>query len=364
MRAPISCRRRLPAAFTLVELLVVIAIIGILVALLLPAVQSAREAARRSQCLSNMRQVGLALMNYESANGRFPAGAVQRDLAAAEASADPTMFSWVTLVMRYVEEAAAYDQADWTIPLGERVAADNTAHHIQFKTFQCPTDEPADVVDGMNFYGARGNYVANAGIGWVWMDNPADFTSYPFQCRTKSQINPFANRYAEDPYGTGVTEEPKHWSKCEDGSSLYRLGAFLVNKGLKLARATDGTSKTAAVSELITVPGVDTRGAMHFGAAAMYMHDFVPNAKQVTLLGKPDDWKDLTRYCVNEYNAPCKQNSQAWKGQWNQTARSNHPGGVNTLFVDGSAKLVQDSIEQLIWHAYSTPDGEEVVGSL
>ena len=363
------CQSRRPSAdrsamhgFTLVELLVVIAIIGILVALLLPAVQAAREAARRSACSNNIRQIGIALMNYESSNGSLPPGATQR-MASTTGPGNPTMFSWITQIMQYIEEASAYDQADWQVPFADRVSAGNTAHHIEFETFQCPSDEPVGIVN--NFYGARGNYVANAGIGWVWMDNPVEFSDYPYQCRPGSDVNPFARLYAQDPYGTGVTAEPNHWQRCSAGSSLYRLGAFLFNRPLKLSRAVDGTSKTAAVSELITVEGQDTRGAMHFGGAALYMHDVAPNAQQVTLLGTTSDWEDLTRYCVvDNLDAPCKDSRDGWQGQWNQAARSRHTGGANVLLLDASVIFVNDDIDLLIWHAYATPNGEEVVDQL
>ncbi|MEO1497834.1 MAG: DUF1559 domain-containing protein [Planctomycetota bacterium] len=347
--------------FTLVELLVVIAIIGILVALLLPAVQAAREAARRSSCLNNMRQVGLALMNYEGANGELPPGATQR-----ESGTDPTMFSWITLIMQYVEEAAAYDQADWQIPLGIRNDQGNTAHHIPFETFRCPSDEPVDIVN--NWWGARGNYVANGGIGWVWMQNPPStdgFEAYPFQCRTGAEIFPFNFAASADPFGTGDTTEAAHWERCALGSSLYRLGAFLTNRGLRLARATDGTSKTAAVSELITVEGQDTRGTMHFGGAALYVHNVAPNATTWSELGVVKPWDDLTRFCVSGPNAPCAPEYQSeensWRGRWSQAARSRHTGGVNVVLLDASASFVNNDVDLAIWHAASTPNGEELV---
>lgn len=344
-------------AFTLVELLVVIAIIGILVALLLPAVQAAREAARRSACSNNIRQVGLALLNYESAKGKLPEGARQREGVAS----NPTQFSWVTRIMAYIEEAAAYDQVDWTIPLAERFSAGDTAHHIPLATFRCPSGEEVGVPDGMNFYGARGNYVANAGIGWIYMDD-AD----PNQCKYK---NPFLQIIANDPFDSGLDSPPKHLSRCSNDqtstpqTSMLRLGMFQVNRGLSLARVTDGTSKTAAISELITVEGQDTRGAMHFGAGAMYMHDQGPNTKTATVNGISYGWKDLTRYCSDneDLSTPCDENKDQWRGAWNHNARSLHTGGVNLVRVDASVSFINDEIDLGVWQALSTPDGEEIV---
>ncbi|TWT47388.1 DUF1559 domain-containing protein [Botrimarina hoheduenensis] len=347
-----SARHR---GFTLVELLVVIAIIGILVALLLPAVQAAREAARRSSCSNNIRQVGLALLNYESAQGALPEAARQRTTGGS----NPTQFSWITRIMRYVEEASAYDAADWEIPMAERNTAGNTAHHIEFATFRCPSSEPVGVPDGMSWYGARGNYVANAGIGWIYMDDPD-----PNQCK---YANPFVGILAQDPYGSGMVEPPPHLDFCPSGrTSMIRLGAFQVNRGLKLAQAADGTSKTAAVAEIITVPGQDTRGVMHFGAGALYMHDQTPNTLQATINGTTAAWSDWTRYCApDDPRAPCRNNSKEWAGQWQHNARSEHPGGVHLVRLDGGATFVNDEVELSVWQAYCTPNGSEIaVGEL
>jgi prepilin-type N-terminal cleavage/methylation domain-containing protein len=358
-RASLNRRSAARFAFTLVELLVVIAIIGILVALLLPAIQAAREAARRTQCTNNIRQIGIAFMNYETAKKRLPNGATQRygndKTTGAPYTGDPTMFGWISTMMPYLEEASLYAQVNWTIPLGQRVSMpvgnpNRTAHHIKFESYICPSAEQVELVN--DWYGARGNYAANVGIGTIWMND----TSPTQDCAFASQ-NP----------GYGCTTH-KYWPTAPranpeaPNSSLSRFGAFMVNKGRKMGEFEDGTSKTAAVSELLTIPGTvdsstngDTRGTLHFGAASMYMHDFLPNHVDTSNIQV-----DQTRYCVASDFAPCRPTNDEWKGEWKHTARSAHPGGVNVMLVDTSVRFVSESVSLETWQAYSTPRGGEV----
>jgi type II secretory pathway pseudopilin PulG len=330
--------------------LVVIAIIGILVALLLPAIQAAREAARRNQCLNNIRQVGIALMNFESNKKQFPIGATQRygddPKTKAPYTGDPTMYSWVSLIMPYIEESGLYESVDWTIPLGERNAQvpPDTSHHIPFETYKCPSDEQVGITN--TWYGARGNYAGNVGIGVVWMNDPSP-TQDCFK-KTTSQFSCAAHPYPAT-LQWGSNPEAKD-------SSLSRFGTFMVNKGRAMAEFEDGTSKTAAVAEIRTIPGVgdnhpngDTRGVLHFGAGVMYMHDYPPNYIEL---------RDLTRWCVQAHYAPCNGLSD-YRGGWRHFARSAHPGGLNAMMVDTSARFVSDDINPDAWKALATPRGAE-----
>ena len=148
------CRKpriRWPAAFTLVELLVVIAIIGILVALLLPAIQAAREAARRTQCQNNLKQMGLAILNYESSNGKLPPGVI-KDNPAGSTGGD-YYSGWSHDLMPYAEDAALRDLYIDNIPITATTPA-NDPKVIQAKKFretyvpmyQCPSDQPPELI--------------------------------------------------------------------------------------------------------------------------------------------------------------------------------------------------------------------------
>lgn len=339
------------AGFTLVELLVVIAIIGTLVGLLLPAIQAARESARRAECQNNLHNIGLALHNYASSKNSFPPGDVR------ENNPSKTLYSWVTLIMPYLEEAAAYESTDWTIRLEDRAAEGDTAHHIFLDTFACPSElnQPVEIGIVNSFYGARGNYVGNAGTGWYWAldKNPHE------------QIEAW-----ETSGGTNAPRDILEARGEPDGIHMTSLGLFVLSdpnpiQGRRFGEITDGTSNTAAVSELRMVPGQDTRGAMHFGPAALYMHDHPPN------VGARNEFTnraivDSTRWCDRlgpaKEIAPCVEADGEWRGLWQHLARSYHPGGINLAMADGSTQYINNDIEVAIWHALATADGQELVG--
>ncbi len=312
-------------AFTLVELLVVIAIIGVLVGLLLPAVQAAREAARRAQCVNNLHQIGVALMNYESRAGEFPPADVRAENPVTQLP--KTLHSWVTILMNFIEEGNIYNSTDWVKKtLEERDRDKDTTHHYKLAAFNCPSDIQVDIVN--SFYGARGNYAANAGTGWVWMDD-IDW------------------RQEDHPRSASAAD-------LLPDSSLDSFGAFFVNRGLKISDATDGTSHTAAVCELRKVDGEDSRGALHFGGAVMYMHDETPNSFA----------EDRTRHCdrrAAELIAPCRPTQDSWAGGWAHYARSQHVGGVNLLMLDASVQFVTNEVNLVRWLQLSSPFGEEVL---
>ena len=372
-----------PQAFTLVELLVVIAIIGVLVALLLPAVQAAREAARRAQCVNNLHNIGLAVQNYASTYQTFPPADVRKgNLSASYSSRTDhvkSIFSWVTVLMPFIEEGNKFAVTDWRIPLLGRTESSNevdrTAHHLTLETFTCPSEvhQPSEIGKANDFYGARGNYVANSGRGYYCA---LDLTP-------EEAIRAWEETIQGDPDANPLVIRS---STAEGDPHMTALGAFVVAnlpfvpgatnsdpvsgtlKGRTFGQFTDGTSNTAAVSELKLVPGTDTRGVMHFGPGSLYMHDWQPN----TPLGTRNPFfqfseiLDWSRYCGEESGqiSSCRlTSSSSWAGVWQHIARSYHPGGVNLAMADGSTRFINDQIDLDTWHALATPDGEELINS-
>jgi prepilin-type N-terminal cleavage/methylation domain-containing protein/prepilin-type processing-associated H-X9-DG protein len=303
--------------FTLVELLVVIAIIGILVALLLPAVQAAREAARRSGCTNNLRQEAIAMQNYNSARGALPTGLNQCCWG-----------TWQVAILPYLEETALsalyknyggpegslwyYDEPNMTNVVSKRIAAAT-----------CPSDKisaPFPIgTGGMT----KHNYVVNYG--------PTGLEK---------------NLY-EIPNGG--------WNQVALLNGVKYEGApFESRKAIKLSRITDGTSNTLLMAEVLQGENSDIRGLTWWGDGAGFTTYLGPNASQ-------PDVSVYASYCnVTENDLkPCVQQTHANPEMY--AARSRHPGGVNVAMCDGSVRAVSDTIDLNTWRALSTIHGAEVV---
>ncbi|HYO26021.1 MAG TPA: DUF1559 domain-containing protein, partial [Lacipirellulaceae bacterium] len=323
------------AAFTLVELLVVVAIIGALVGLLLPAVQGSREAARRTECLNRMRQIVLAMQNYESSRGALPAGSVAQADPANPATPH-SFYRWSALAqaLPYMEGGVQFAQLDMTAPLylaSFQVSPQNLdAVAVVLPQFLCPSDRQQRVSPA---FGPT-NYSLCAGSG------------------------------------------------AGGGTPFDADGAFYINSHTRIADFTDGTSATVILSEGVlgeTPPPLTGRAAANpqlvYGFAmgvplttaacnatalwnlsdppafswangeyrsAMYNHWTTPNAAQFDCItartvGPPEE----------------KYAAYGWRA-----ARSAHTGGVNAALADGSGRFVADGVDLTAWQAMSTRAAE------
>jgi prepilin-type N-terminal cleavage/methylation domain-containing protein/prepilin-type processing-associated H-X9-DG protein len=319
--------------FTVVELLVVIGIIGMLAALLLPAIQAARGSARRTQCLNNIKQLGIALHSFTSAQGRFPPGAVAKQYSP-EPTHPHTFYRWSALahLLPYLEEANAYRKLDLALPLygpGLTVLPQNKEGVAQtIAEFLCPSDHGQPVAKGF----APTNYAACAGSG------------------------------------------------ANGGSPFDADGLFFVNSITRFATIRDGASKTIAISESLlgnengasnpadpqrtykftfTTPLVesscnssaiynftDARGFSWANGeyrCALYNHRSTPNSSQMDCMA-----------AVNVGDVSVRYSAYAWRA-----ARSQHPGGVNALYGDSSVRFVSDEVDSAVWLAAATRSGNE-----
>jgi prepilin-type N-terminal cleavage/methylation domain-containing protein len=313
-----SCPRSRQAGFTLVELLVVIAIIGILVAMLLPAVQSARESARRAQCLNNFKQVGEALHNHHSTYGHFPTGTDMWTSKSAVPCAFPPGktapfigFSWGVHILPFLEERVVYDMFD----LEER--SDNNyargpnyvASASRIDSFLCPSD-----IRGFELVGCCSDNTNGAleseDMGKSNMAGVADSDNW--QC-VFEEYDDYPSGWP-DPYADGV---------------LYQHSKVSTNK------ITDGTTHTLMVGEVVGY--ADIEHAAYWWSA----------------------WNVLDT--SNGINLPIRVPPQSLFNSEEAGFASYHPGGCHFTRADGSAEFYSETIDQVLLAALSTRAGGEIL---
>ena len=309
-----SGRSRLPkGGFTLVELLVVIAIIGILIALLLPAVQAAREAARRSQCTNNLKQIGLALHMHHDRSNRLPYGAFwyTGSTTGNERSNETT---WVFWILPFVEQNALYQKFDQTKGTGVASNAPNYYNRAvtsqSLEAFSCPSNPRPSPLAVLSDSYAKGNYVANNGLG------------------------PMNERCFQYTQPTRPTDQDP--------------GVFYLNSETNFRDFLDGTTNTAMVSEIRLAGGGDFRGVLHYPEGPFYHHNYSPNSLTADRL--------RSGFCSSSDRAPCVTAfGSCGDRALVMTARSDHPSGVNVCFGDASVRFVGETLDIAIWKALATP---------
>ena len=322
-----SYRRRLGHGFTLVELLVVIAIIGILVALLLPAIQAARESARRAQCTSNLKNIALALHNYHDSHKELPAAAWLRPEpkgANDDILADNRLFwNWAIRILPFIEEQALAGRftINETTPISKDTGTDNnSARGTEIPVMLCPSDAGrGNRFQGTNGNWARGNYGYNA------------FQYWPNSFLWKDLLNGASKQYYKWNLGVGG---------IEDG----------VNRQvLNLSKITDGTTKTIMLAELrVGINENDRRGVWAMGMCGSNLHcrhaGFVPNLCTPgidDILGGPA----LVTANRGQLQTECMMPDSGVDASGQSLVRSLHPGGANCAMADASVRFISDFIE-------------------
>jgi prepilin-type N-terminal cleavage/methylation domain-containing protein/prepilin-type processing-associated H-X9-DG protein len=349
-------RTHIRRGFTLIELLVVIAIIAVLIGLLLPAVQKVREAAARTQCMNNLKQLGLALHNYQTTNNMLPAGwlgnsdPITYPLASGYSD---YFFSWSVLAQMnpYLEQTAIYNSMNlkepiYTLP-NFTVSSDNQfAIQQTIKLFLCPSDIGQT---GSSAYGepviGSVNYVACFGSG------------------TTNGAAPF-------------------------GSPMNTDGMFQGKTSFRLTDVTDGLSNTACMSESILGQGLEgSTGAAPGDSSTVYAYlGYLGTAINDTNCAAATTWNGNNRRgfmwasgeirCVsyNHYLVPNSPSYDCVNNDPNnllapevasgiRAARSRHSGGVNLMLGDGSVRFASNNVDPTVWRAAGTRAGNEVPGN-
>lgn len=360
--------RHLPRrAFTLIELLVVIAIIAILIALLLPAVQQAREAARRTQCKNNLKQLGLAMHNYADAFGMFPPGRIvyvsATDDKTSGANSNATTglgncFSGFAQLLPHLDQAPLYNSINFYS--GPDTAPNNAVSDIQPTVFLCPSDFAKPTLpQGTGFVGLT-NYVMNTGTTFaVSPNNPAGnpITGIFFEnssVRLRDIIDGSSNTVCLSEQVTSVLGDPTATAVSASASGTWTGGT--PSTGFAL---TTGNNNSSSGPELVNYPGDCvsgntlqlTRGnRLLYGAPGhtMYNHIRGPNDSGIDCRG----------------GLPHSPRNYYWWSRLshNVASHSRHSGGVQSLFTDGHVQFFSSNISVAVWQGLGSRNGGEVLG--
>ncbi|MEQ1828692.1 MAG: DUF1559 domain-containing protein [Pirellula sp.] len=319
------------SGFTLVELLVVIAIIGILVGLLLPAVQAAREAARRMQCSNNLKQIGLGILNYESSTKRLPSGSI----GGATPAAWGNYITPQVAILPYIEAGNLYSLYNFTSLQVDQNSVNAAAIKPTIGTFVCPTGVPRI---GYSWAGQT-DYVQNMGIN-------ADYTvrSGPFFRNSNTKIGDCSDGLSNTAFFSEIRKGPLANDTANPRIVVPRTSIeyFATATDVTTWAAADRITYNATVCDNPAAAAWQTRGLMYFRgqtSTTFYTHTLTPNSR----------FRDCAGATV----------TNLWNGHL--AARSFHTGGVNLARGDGSVGFISNSVDPIGYSALGSMQGGEVV---
>ena len=318
-----SLAARLRPAFTLVECLVAVSILGILVALILPAVQSARESARRIQCASNLKQLGIALQTYYSENNMFPPGV--RTKSGRSGTFEYGNISVFVSILPQIEQRVLFDCVNFDLALydtaGTPLVENQTVRRASVALFLCPSDGEVN---------HRVNYRFNRG---VWQQNAQDYGPFaPFFISTQASISDGLSRTAfmSERVGGDFIQG------SQDAKRNFVYSTQIDTASMKIE--DDFVAPCLSSADRVWLPFTG-RYWFYNGDPFTYYHH----------LGRPNDDRPS---CFSHYE-------RHWGILGFAPPRSNHAGSVNVLYGDGHVEPILDSIDPRLWRALGTPRGGE-----
>jgi prepilin-type N-terminal cleavage/methylation domain-containing protein/prepilin-type processing-associated H-X9-DG protein len=307
-------RRR--AGFTLIELLVVIAIIGVLIALLLPAVQAAREAARRAQCTNNLKQIGIAMHNYHDALGALPMGQVP-----------VTSYSALSLALPYFEQSTSYAAVNFSLPNSD--PSNNTVRMTQISSFLCPSDYP----NRLPSRGAATNYHANKGGQVIWTDATGPNAGMP--APNGIFVYGLSVRFAEVSDGTSNTAFFSERTLADGNNAVVS-----PLEDVFFSPASPATPDEAMqICRAVNINDLATQFPLFMGAPWL-------NGQHTYQHISPPNDRSCGYFLINRATMP---------------PSSRHPGGVNVLLGDGSVRFVKQTINLATWRGLGTRSSGEIL---